>query len=72
MLQVLIFEKKCTLLNLSFGKSLNHGKNLLDLRGQNHCKNFGLVKHLAIYHGLKLPYLFFLFQRLLSLKNKLM
>ena len=36
--------------------------NLQDLRGQNHCKNVGLVKHLAIYHdfhGLKLPYVFF-------------
>ena len=28
----------------------NHGKNLQDLRGQNHYKNAGLVYHLAIYH----------------------
>ena len=50
---------------------MNNGKKLQDLRGQNHCKNVGLVKQLVIYHyfhGLKLSYLF-LFQRILSKKK---
>ena len=52
---------KNTLLNLIFGKNLNNRKNLQDLRGQDHCKNVGPVKHFAIYHdfhGLKLSYLY--------------
>ena len=44
-----------------FGKKFEPRKHLQDLRGQNHCKNVRLVKHLAIHldlYGLKLSYLF--------------
>ena len=53
---MLIFEKYTFLVNI-----WKQGKNLQDLRDQNHCKNVELVEHLAIYRdfrGLKLSYLF--------------
>ena len=62
---MLIFEKIRITESLIFGRHmhLEPRKELQDLRGQNNCKNVGLVKHLAIYHyfrGLKLHYLFFI------------
>ena len=36
-------RKKYTILNLTLVNIWNHKKNLQDLRGQNNCKNVGLV-----------------------------
>ena len=55
------YSKTYTLLNLNLVNIWNDGKNLQGFRGQNPCKNVGLVSYLAIYHnfhGLKLSYIF--------------
>ena len=65
------YSKKYTLLNLIFGKYLEPQKELTRFAWSKPCKNVGLVYPLAIFHdfhGLKLSYLFFYFQRLLSKK----
>ena len=44
------FKKIYTKLNLILVNIWNHGENLQDLRGENHCKNVGIGLTLAFYH----------------------